>query len=56
MIVIEKKTLMNNFCKSLNEHVMEIINYGKKEMILLTSEENKSYHEEKVCHISKKKI
>ena len=35
---------------------MEIINYGKKEMILLTSEENKSYHEEKVCHISKKKF
>ena len=51
-----EKDCMNNFCKNVNDHVMEIINYGKKEKILLTSEENKSNHEEKVCHISKKKF
>ena len=28
----------------------------KKEMILLTDEENKSYEEQEVCHICKKKF
>ena len=33
---------------------MRIVNYGKKEMILLTDEENKFYEERKVCNICKK--
>ena len=35
---------------------MNIINYAKKEMILLTYEENKSYKEQETCHISKGKF
>ena len=34
---------MKNFCLDLKEHATKIINYGKKSMILLTYEENKSY-------------
>ena len=30
---------------------MEIINYEEKEMIPLTDKENKSYEEQKVCHV-----
>ena len=34
---------------------MEIINYEKKEMILLTSEETESYEKQKFCYIYVKK-
>ena len=30
------KDCMKRFCKNLREHAMKIIDYGKKEMILLT--------------------
>ena len=33
---------MEKFCKDLRDHGMKIINYEKKEMILLTDKENKS--------------
>ena len=42
--------------KKLKEHAMKIINYEKKEMIQLTVEENRSYDEQEVCHICKKKF
>ena len=32
---------MERFCKDLKEHATKIINYEKKEMILLTNEERK---------------
>ena len=35
---------------------MKIINYEKKEMIPLTKEENKSYKEQKICHICEGKF
>ena len=35
---------------------MIIFNYKKKEMILLTDKENKSYEEPKVCYIGKKEF
>ena len=48
---------MERFCKDLREHAARIINYEKKEMILLTNEENKSCKKQKVCcYICKKKI
>ena len=47
---------MEMFCKDLRDHAMKIINYEKKEMILLTDEENKSYEEQKVCYIYKKEF
>ena len=47
---------MEKFGKDLREHAMRIVNYEKKEMILLTDEENKFYEEQKVCNICKKEF
>ena len=47
---------MKKFCKVLREQVMKIINYEKKEMMSLIIEEDKSYHEQKICHICKKEF
>ena len=46
---------IEKLCKKLKEHAMKIINYEKKEMMSLTDEENRSYEEQEVCHICKKK-
>ena len=44
-------------CKKLKEHALEIINYEKKkQMIRLSEEENKTYEEQDVRHICKKKF
>ena len=45
---------MESFCKDLREHAMKIINYQKKEMILLTYEEKYVYEMQTVCYICKK--
>ena len=47
---------MKNFCLDLREHATKIINYGKKEMILLTKDDNnKKYHKVKDhCHYTGK--
>ena len=42
---------MKKLCKKVKEHSMKIIKYKEKEMIPLTDEENKSYEEQKACHI-----
>ena len=47
---------MKNFFKDLKEHATKIISYGKKEIIPLTIEENKSYHKQETCHICKKEF
>ena len=47
---------MERFCKGLREYATRIINYEKKEMILLTDEENKSYKMQKVCYTCKKEF
>ena len=47
---------MKNFCLDLREHATKIVNYEKKEMILLTKEEEKKHHKQKVCHICKKDL
>ena len=49
-----EKDCIEKLCKKLKEHAMEIINYEEKEMIPLTYEGNKSYKEQKTCHICKK--
>ena len=46
---------MERFCKDLTEHVMEIINFEVK-IILLNEKENKFYEKEKVCYICQKKF
>ena len=40
---------MERFCKDLREHATRIINYEKKEVILPTDEENKSYEKQRGC-------
>ena len=47
---------MEKFCKDLREHETVIINYEKREMILLTDKENKFYEKQKVCSICKKEF
>ena len=42
---------MKKFCKDLREHSTKIINYGKKKMISLTTEEKIHYNKQKVCYI-----
>ena len=47
---------MTNFCKDLREHATKIINYEKKDMILLTKKEEENYNNQKVCYICKKEF
>ena len=50
------KDCIEELRKRLKKCAMNIINYAKKEMILLTYEENKSYKEQETCHICKGKF
>ena len=45
---------MKKFCKDLREHATKIINYKKKEMILLTTDEWEFHNKLEVCYICKK--
>ena len=47
---------MKKFCKDLREHSAKIINYEKKKMISLTTEEKVHYNKQKVCYICKKEF
>ena len=47
---------MEIFCKYLRDQTMKIINYEKKNGIILTNEEKESYEKQKLCHICKKKF
>ena len=47
---------MEKFCKDLREHSTKIINYKKKKMISLTTEEKVHYNKQKVCYICKKEF
>ena len=47
---------MKKFCKDLREHSTKIINYEKKKMISLTTEEKIHYNKQKVCYICKKEF
>ena len=47
---------MTKFCKDLREHATKIINYEKKDMILLTKKEEENYNNQKVCYICKKEF
>ena len=50
------KDCMKKFCKDLREHATKIINYEKKKMISLTTEEKIHYNEQEICYISKKEF
>ena len=47
---------MKKFCKDLREHSTKIINYEKKKMISLTTEEKVHYNKQKICCICKKEF
>ena len=48
---------MKKFCESLREHAMEMINFKKKKLKLLTKEQQESYKNEKIenKHVKVKK-
>ena len=50
------KDCMKKFCKDLREHATKIINYEKKKMIPLTTEEKIHYNEQEICYICKKEF
>ena len=50
------KDCMKKFCKDLKEHATKIINYEKKKIIPLTTEEKINYNDQKVCYICKKEF
>ena len=45
------KDSMKKFCKDLRKHATKIINYEKKKMIPLTTEEKIHYNEQEICYI-----
>ena len=47
---------MKKFCKDLREHAMKIINYEKKRMVSLTTEEKIHYNKHKIWYICKKEF
>ena len=47
---------MKKFCKDLREHATKIINYEKKKMIPLTTEEKIYHNEQEICYICKKEF
>ena len=50
------KDCMKKFCKDLRTHATKIINYEKKKMISLTTEEKTHYNELEICYICKKEF
>ena len=47
---------MKKFCNDLREHAMKIINYEKKRMVPLTTEEKIHYNKQKICYICNKEF
>ena len=54
--VYRGKKCMKKFWQSLREHLMEKINFKKKQMKLLAKKELKSYENAKICYICKQKF
>ena len=47
---------MKNFCESLREHTVEIINFEKKKMVPLTKEQRELNKKSKIIYICKIKF
>ena len=47
---------MKKCCKDLREHATRIINYEKKKVIPLTTEEKIYHNEQEICYICKKEF
>ena len=50
------KNCMKNFCLDLREHATKIINYEKKEMILLAKQEKRAHLIQRRCYICQEKF
>ena len=50
------KNCMKKFSKDLRGHATKIINYEKKKMIPLTTEEKIYHNEQEICYIFKKEF
>ena len=50
------KDCMKKFSKDLREHTSKIIDYEKKKMISLTTEEKIYHNKQKICYICKKEF
>ena len=50
------KDCIKKFCKDLRGHATKIINYEKKKMIPLTTEEKIHYNEQEISYICKKEL
>ena len=50
------KDCMKKFCKDLRIHATKVINYKKKKMIPLTTEEKIYHNKQKICYICKKEF
>ena len=47
---------MKKFCEYFKKHTMQIINFKKEKIKLLTKEQQKSYQNAKICYICKEKL
>ena len=47
---------MKKFCEFLRKHTMEIVNFKRKKMKLLTKEQQESYENPKNCFICQQKF
>ena len=54
--VYRGKDCMKKFSEYLREYAMDIINFKKKKMRLLTKGQKESYENEKICYICKEKF
>ena len=54
--VYRSKDCMKNFCESLREHAMKIINFKNEKAKLLTKEQQESYENAKICYICEEKF
>ena len=54
--VCRGKDCMKKFCEFLRKHAMKIINFKKKNMKLLTKEQQESHENAKIFYICKGKI
>ena len=50
------KGYMKKFCECLKKHARKIINFKKKNMKLLTNEQQESYESAKIFYICKEKF
>ena len=51
--VYRGENFMKKFCECLRKQVLQIINFKKKEMNLLSTQQQKSYENEKICYSCK---